>query len=228
MGFEGYTEEALAFLAELPTRNPDWLKANRSAYETLIVEPTKALVVGLGDELRSWRPEIVAEPKTNGSIAPINNDRRFAPDRPPYKDHLLLRFWEGTPKKTAPTLFVRIALDGVGFASGVVPADIDRWREVIAGSPGEQVAAAVADLATARDAEIAGQELESVPAPYPAHHQRAELLRHKMLQVRWAEPVPAAIHSAGFVDWAARRLDACLPLHEALVACTNGGSDGSG
>ena len=34
--------------------------------------------------------------------APINNDLRFSPDKSPYKDHLLLRFWEGADKTGKP------------------------------------------------------------------------------------------------------------------------------
>ena len=70
-------------------------------------------------------PRIVAIPRTNGSIGPINNDVRFAKNRSAYKDHLLFRFWElassGSDKKTAATLFVRLGSDSVGFATGAEP-----------------------------------------------------------------------------------------------------------
>ena len=89
-----------------------------------MLEPAKAFVTALGEELsKTISKDLVAEPRTNGSIAPINNDLRFAPAnspkaRAPYKDHLLFRFWEGADKKIAPTLFVRLSAESVGFASG--------------------------------------------------------------------------------------------------------------
>ena len=217
MSFDGYSAEGLEFLAHLPDRDPDWFKANRSAYEALVVGPTKALVAALGDELQAQRADIAAEPKTNGSIAPINNDLRFSPDKSPYKDHLLLRFWEGAPKKTAATLFVRVAPGDVGFATGIIPSDVDTWRTALDGPSGAALAGAVDALARAKKAEVAGQALKKVPPPFPADHPRADLLRHKMLQVRWSEPAPAAISKPAFVGWCMKRLEACLPLHTTLV-----------
>lgn len=217
MTFPGYDREALDFLEALPTRNPDWFKANKADYQRLIVEPTKALVVDLGEQLQASAPNIEAQPKTNGSIAPINNDLRFNPDGSPYKDHLMLRFWEGAPKKTAPTLMLRFGADGAGFATGFMPDDVNRWREVIAGDSGAELAAAIDKLAKAKKADVVGQELKKVPAPYPADHPRADLLRHKALQIRWLEPLPASATKPAFVGWVARRLEAAMPVHRALV-----------
>ncbi|MDH3678649.1 MAG: DUF2461 domain-containing protein [Acidimicrobiia bacterium] len=218
MTFEGYSSEAFDFLEALPSRDPDWFKANKSEYQRLIVEPTKALVVDLGQDLQAKEPNIEAQPKTNGSIAPINNDLRFSPDAAPYRDHLMLRFWEGSPKKTAPTLMVHIGTDKVGFAAGFVPADVGRWREVVDSDDGEALAREVAKLTKAKKAEVFGQELKKVPSPYPADHPRADLLRHKALQVRWIEPMPASVSKPSFVGWVGKRLDAALPLHRVLVS----------
>jgi uncharacterized protein (DUF2461 family) len=109
MTFTGYPAETVPFLTAFPTRDPAWFKANKKSYEAAVVEPTKALVIELGELLRAHSPDIEVQPKTNGSIAPINNDLRFSPDASPYKGHIMLRFWEGTPKKTASTLMVRIS-----------------------------------------------------------------------------------------------------------------------
>jgi uncharacterized protein (TIGR02453 family) len=217
MTFPGYNREALDFLAALPSRDPEWFKANKSDYQRLIVEPTKALVVDLGGQLQSSAPGIVAEPKTNGSIAPINNDLRFNPDAAPYKDHLLLRFWEGSPKKTAPTLMLRVGADQVGFATGLIPAEVNQWRDFVASDDGDALAVAINKLAKAKKADVVGQELKKVPAPYDADHPRGDLLRHKALQVRWTEPLPASAARPAFVGWVARRLEAALPVHQALV-----------
>ncbi len=217
MTFPGYEPEAFDFLADLPNRDPDWFKANKADYQRLVVEPTKALVVDLGERLQATSPAIEAQPKTNGSIAPINNDLRFNPDAAPYKDHLMLRFWEGTPKKTAPTLMVHIGTDRVGFATGFLPADIDRWRAAIASDDGAALAEEIAALTKAKKAEVVGQQLKKVPAPYSADHPRADLLRHKALQIRWIEPMPASATKPAFAGWVARRLDAAMPVHRALV-----------
>ena len=44
---------------------------------------------------------------------------RFDQTGPRYKDHLLLRWWEGAVKNVAPTRMVRLDATSVGFATGV-------------------------------------------------------------------------------------------------------------
>ena len=126
-------------MSTLGSKDKTWFDANRAVYEREVVAPTKAFVTGLGSALAdAVSPGIVAQPRTNGSISPINNDVRFSPDKTPYKDHLLLRFWEGSDKKLAPTLFVRISEQTVGFAVGVNFASLDRWRALV-GRPSDRV-----------------------------------------------------------------------------------------
>lgn len=219
-GFEGFPEEGLDFLRALGTSDKAWFDANRKTYDAMVVTPTKAFVVAIGAGLADGiSPMIVAQPKANGSIAPINNDLRFSPDKPPYKDHLLLKFWEGENKKTAPTLYVRLSGDEVGFATGVMPADLDRWRRAIDdGTIGAALADALDELGEGRELDIAGEGYKRVPKPYSEEHPRAALLRHKMFQARWSEPVPETVHTAEFVDHCIQRLEACAGVHHWLVA----------
>lgn len=218
--FNGYPAEGLVFLQTLGAQDKasgkPWFDANKKDYNELVVAPTKAFVSALGERLAgSFAPGIVALPKTNGSISPINNDLRFSPDKNPYKDHLLLRFWEGENKKTAPTLFVRISADEIGFASGMMLPSIDRWRELIDDeTTGGALAAALAELAEGRDLDVAGEGYKRVPKPYPEDHPRADLLRHKGgFQARWPEPTPAAVNEASFVDFCLEQLEALAPIH---------------
>ena len=217
--FDGFPQAGLDFLRELGSRDKAWFDSNRKMYQTQVVGPTKAFVTALGGRLADGiAPAVVAQPKTNGSIAPINNDLRFSPDKSPYKDHLLLRFWEGDDKKTAPTLHLRLSADDAGFATGALLPDLDRWRELIDNeSTGAPLAAALADLGEGRVLDIAGEEYKRVPKPYPADHPRAGLLKHKMIQARWSEPLPDVVHSAGFVDYCVEHLEACSDVHRWLV-----------
>ena len=221
-GFDGFPTEGLAFLTELGSADKAWLDANRTTYQREVVGPTKAFVTTLGERLATTiSPTIVAQPKTNGSISPINNDLRFSPDKSPYKDHLLLRFWDGPDKKTAPTLFVRLSAAEVGFATGAMLPDLDRWRELIDDDiTGAALADALADLGRGRGQglDIAGEGYKRVPKPYPADHPRADLLRHKGLQARWSEPTPSSVTTAGFVDHCAEALEACADIHHWLVS----------
>lgn len=213
--FTGFPSEGLAFLATLGTKDKAWFDDHRSTYEDHVVAPVKAFVASLGDWLAAEvSPTITAVPRTNGSIAPINNDLRFNPDRSPYKDHLLLRFWDGEQKRLAPTLWVRVSPEGTGFATGAALPDLDRWRSRIAdertGRPFEE---ALAALQKGRDLDVVGQDYKRVPSPYDEDHPRADLLRHKSFQARWSEPNPKTIDRASYVAWCGRRLAAAAPLH---------------
>jgi uncharacterized protein (TIGR02453 family) len=217
--FTGFPPQAIDFLSSLGSQDAKWFKARKSEYQDLIVGPARTFVTDMGQRLQSdLSRHIVFQPKANGSIAPINNDLRFSPDKPPYKDHLLFRFWEGSDKKTAATLFVRVSPGGVGFATGAAFADVGRWRKAVAGKKGAALATSLAKLAGATGAETVGQELKRVPAPYETDHPRADLLRHKMLQVRWQEKAPASLHEPAFVAWCAKRLSRCGDVHQWLTA----------
>ncbi len=217
--FSGFPQSGLSFLRQLPKRDKAWFQANRKIYDEALATPAKAFVELMGDRLRqSISTKLIAVPRANGSIAPINNDVRFSKDKSPYKDHLLFRFWEGETKKTAPTLFIRLSAEEAGFASGVMFADIDRWRLLIDDdATGKPLAGLIKNLAKGRTLDVAGQELKRVPAPYPADHHRADLLRHKMFQVRWAETLPGSVNSAKFADWCTQQLEKLADIHCWLV-----------
>ena len=219
MTFDGFSKEGLSFLTTLRSKDKAWFDANRKIYEAEVVAPTKAFVVDLGEALAAAiSPSIVAQPKTNGSISPINNDVRFSKDKSPYKDHLLLKFWEGTDKKMSPTLYVRLGEESVGFATGAMFGSVDRWRELIDDDgTGRMLADALAELGRDRDLDIAGQGLKRVPKPYAEDHPRGDLLKHKGFQARWPETTPSQVHSAAFVGWCVARLSSCAPIHRWLV-----------
>ena len=219
-GFGGYPPAGLDLLAELPDHDRAWFTARRADYERDLLAPTRDLVDQLGAALRDRvSPGLAAEPKVNGSIAPITNDLRFAPGAAPYKDHLLLRFWEGTPKKAAPTLFVRLTRPEVGFATGASFADVARWRAAVADEEtGSRLVAALDRLGRDRDLRLTPEDLKRVPGPFPADHPREALLRRKQLQARWVEPTPPQVSGPAFVDWCADRLAATADVHRWLVA----------
>ena len=216
--FSGFSAEGLTLLRAIGGADRDHFEANKKAYDELIATPAKAFVdamtAGLQDRIS---PLVDGQPKTNGSIAPINNDLRFNPDASPYKDHVLFKWWQGPDKKLAPTVWVRMSPTDVGFASGIALADLDRWRDAVGGDAGAELATAIDRLAADRDLDVAGQALKTVPKPYPSDHPRADLLRHKGFQVRWSEPAPKTIGSAAFVDHCLDRLDLVAPIHHWLV-----------
>lgn len=193
---------------------------NRGTYQVEVAETAKRFVDALGPILQDTiSPNLQFSAKVNGSIAPINNDIRFSPDASPYKDALLFKFWEGSDKKLAPRLYVRVSEDSVGFASGAYFHNIDAWRsKVDDDKAGPQLTDAISQIKKkVRGLDVVGNALKRVPKPFDPEHPRADLLRYKSIQLRWSEPTPKGVTSARFVDWTAKRLEKVAPLHHWLV-----------
>lgn len=221
--FEGFSPEALDLLRRLPEFDTAEFAERRPTYRRHLQAPLKAFVEALGPALRQRvSPELAFEAKTHRSIAPINNDLRFRPDAPPYKDHVLLRFWEGRDRKTAPTLYVRLTADEVGFATGAT-GDVQRWRAAV-DAHGAALAAGVEALRDATGGTIAGDPLKRVPRGYAADHPQGDLLRLRWIQVRWARPLPPSVATAEFVAYCADELAHAAPVHHWLVRRLEGGS----
>lgn len=214
----GFPQEGLDFLTTLGNKDKAWFDKNRQIYDAEVVPHAKAFVVELAELLADrLSGGIEGQPKTNGSIAPINNDLRFNPDAAPYKDHLMFRFWEGPDKKAAAQLWVRMhPTEGVGFASGINIGDVAAWRRAI-DEQGEPLAAALAVLVKATNADVVGEALKRVPKPYDEDHPRAGLLRHKGFQVRWIKKTPKTITTVKFADWCAKELQRTSDVHRWLV-----------
>lgn len=221
MNFSGFPIEGLDFLSELGQQDKAWFSERQELYKQTVAKPAKEFVVDVGERIQTLiSAGIQAQPKTNGSIAPINNDLRFSPEASPYKDHLLFRFWEGEQKKVAPTLMIRMSPDdGVGFATGMGFADVKAWREWIhSDETGEPFAACLQALVDETDADVVGQGLKRVPKPYVQDHPRAELLKHKAIQARWIPPLEASPppDSVDFAAWCAQELARAATLHRML------------
>ena len=221
MTFTGFPSAGLALLARLPALDQAGFAAEHAHWQQLLLRPSRHFVDDLGARLvEQTSPGLIAEAKVNGSIAPIHRDLRYDPDGPRYQNHLLFRWWEGTPKKTAPTLYVRLDAQRIGFASGVVFASSDRWRAVVGHAARARELQQIIDgISRGRpDIDIAGTELKRVPAPFTTDHPGADLLRHKSLfQLRWSEPLPAEVSAPALVQISAARLARLAGLHRWLV-----------
>jgi uncharacterized protein (DUF2461 family) len=225
--FEGFPEDTLGLLGGLPLWDPAWYAEHKPEVTATLIDPARALVADLGERFRAeLSPGIEAQPKINGSISPLNEDLRFVPDKPPYRDYLMVNFWDGAPKKVTPTVRVRIHPSGIGFGGGAAfdKGDLERWRATVADARrGTALEAALAPLRELPHSEVAGEALKRVPAPYEADDPRGVLLRHKMIQVRWQQPVPAEFWDERFVDWCFERLMRFEAFHHWLLANMAGG-----
>ncbi|HEX4661124.1 MAG TPA: DUF2461 family protein [Streptosporangiaceae bacterium] len=217
----GFPAAGLALLARLPTLDKAGFAAEHTRWQDLVLQPSRRLVQNLGALLTEQiSPGLITDDRVNGSIAPVNRNLRFDPHGARYKDHLLFRWWEGAPKKTAPTLYMRLGATQIGFASGVVFASTDHWRATVGDlARARTLCRLVDDISRATpSADIAGADLKRVPAPFTTDHPGADLLRHgAMFQLRWAEPLPAEVSAPAFIQVSAARLARLAGLHRWLV-----------
>jgi uncharacterized protein (TIGR02453 family) len=188
MSFTGFSTDLDGFLADLTANNSkDWFDANRDRYETAFLEPARAFVEAIADDLDSLMPGLTAEPRVNGSIRRINRDTRFSKDKRPYHDHMHLIFWRGEKANSSPGYHLVLRAGGGGIGAGqwaMTDTELAAYRAAVMTREG---ASSLREV-IAKAESMPGQELDSpalkrVPrgfdgAPDP------DLLRHKGIVVR--------------------------------------------
>lgn len=126
MEFQGFPKEALEFLSAIrKNNNKAWFEAHRSEYQRVILEPSRAFVVEMGEHLQALEPTINAEPKINKSLYRIYRDtRRMGANKEPIKSRIGVIFWQGKSKRMQSSAFyMHFSPDELMVAVGV------RWFE---------------------------------------------------------------------------------------------------
>ncbi len=217
MAFTGFDRGALDCLRLLPEWDADTYAEHKGMLKDGLVEPGAGLIEAVAEGL--GRPLTVVR---RSSVSPLHRDLRFATEGASrYKDYLMLTTWEGADKRTAPILWMRIEARRIGFASGQSfdPKARARWREAVGGDAGKVLARAIEKVESSAKgtADVAGESLKKVPAPWPADHPRGHLLRMNGFQIRFMEPLPASVTKPAFAAWCTTRLKRLLPVHDWLV-----------
>ena len=207
-----FSDRTVAFLAELGDHNDrDWFAANRAVYDEALMPEAKAFVTAIGEALSAHTAEVHAEPRVNGSIFRINRDTRFSKDKRPYKDHLDMMFWVGEGRsRERPGFFFRLTRDRVHLGAGkhmLDKAELQRFREAVAGPAGERLASLVAELSAA-GFEVGSSHYKRVPRGFDADHPRSGLLRYNALFAAADEAHPSCLAQNDFVAWCDRRFRA--------------------
>ncbi|TMC13456.1 MAG: DUF2461 family protein [Chloroflexi bacterium] len=199
--FAGFSRESLELLRQLEANNDvAWFEARRQLFKDLLVEPAIDLVIEIGPLLRQQVGHgLRAEPRVGGSILRMRHDARFMRDRP-FRTHLELWFWEGRgPSHQHPGFFIRLGADELVLGAGLTlfpPHVLLRYRDQVdQPRPGRELVALLRGLEAA-GSRVEGPRLRRVPPPFPADHERAELLRQLGLRVERTESLPEAVPEA--------------------------------
>ena len=107
MEFTGFSKKTLPFLKAIgKNNNKEWFLTHKSEYEELILNPSRAFVVEMGEHLQALEPTINAEPKINKSLYRIYRDtRRMGANKAPIKERIGIIFWQGNTKRMQSSSF---------------------------------------------------------------------------------------------------------------------------
>lgn len=217
--FPGFPDATLKFLRGIRRNNTKtWFDAHRSDYDEYFVAPAKQFVEAVGQKLSKLAPEIVAEPRINGSIFRINKDVRFSKDKRPYKDHLDFAFWEGEKKGSTSSLFLRVSPDGIYVGTGAhsCPHFVKAFRPAVAEERSGKSLAGVARKLRKAGYELQGAHYKRMPRDFPADGPAAEFLLFEALYVV-AEDKPKVACTGELIDVCIKHWRATMPLHRWLI-----------
>jgi uncharacterized protein (TIGR02453 family) len=174
------SRDTIDFLGRLRVNNDrQWFEAHRTDYDAHVKRPGEAFASALAGQLEA----ATGEPH-DCRIFRIHRDVRFSKDKTPYNAHLHISFSpDGGCKEGGPAWMFGLDPDGLTLGAGIFAFSaprLDRWRAMVATPDGGPVAALIEQLG-AEQVRVSEPELKRVPAPYPADHPRAELLRRKGL-----------------------------------------------
>ena len=186
-----FTPKALAFLRALKRNNRrEWFHERRDQYEELLRAPMAAVIERLGQEFRSFAPDLMADPKK--SLYRIWRDTRFSADKRPLKTNVAAVFpHRGGDRHTSAGLYLEVSPDWVFAGGGLYmpdPKGLHRIRERIAEDP-KGFARVVNAPALKKAGGLQGESLKRVPRGFPADHPAADYLKMKQFLV-WGEWPP--------------------------------------
>ncbi|MCR9154289.1 MAG: DUF2461 domain-containing protein [Bacteroidetes bacterium] len=174
--------ETFEFLNQLKANNSkDWMDANRKWYQSMrdgLVDYANTLQQSFAEVY----PMHVMDPKKY--LSRINNNRRFHPDKPPYKTHFALMV-----KRRGPGLsdyYLHIEPDNVFIGVGLYhpPRELlNALRDLIA-VRGQDLQAIEQEPSFKKVyGSFQGEKLKKAPKGFDIDHPYIELLRHKDLVI---------------------------------------------
>lgn len=182
-GFNG----ALEFLQKIAqNNNKEWFEANRFEYEKVILEPSKAFVVEMGEHLLALEPTVSFEPKMNRSLFKIYRDvRRMGENKAPLKTKIGFIFpqsgWSGCRLQKS-SFYMHFGVDELFVAVGVRwfnKAMLDAYREYIKDDQKRDELAKVVAKLGSMGYEIMGREYKRYPKGFDENMSNVELSLHK-------------------------------------------------
>ena len=214
MNFSGFPREGVAWFDALAlSQSREWFQAHRAAYESLWLEPMKALL----DELRAPVAKIYGKKISPGKIFRINRDVRFSKDKRPYKTNIaaVLKFEDSPAMEGPAALYLHLGAEefvGFGFYR-LEPPSLKKLRGKLLDEKEGPRLQALFDAA--KKVGFQSDALEKLKRPPPGvakDHPRVELLKNKSLALG-RDDIPKSVrYSAGLKDWLVEQTAVAAPI----------------
>ena len=187
MEFSGFGKDALKFLTHIQkNNNKEWFEAHKEEYIRLILEPSRAFVVEMGEHLQALVPTINAEPKINKSLYRIYRDtRRMGANKAPIKHRIGVIFWQGKTKRMQSSAFyMHFSPEELMVAVGVRWFEkpmLDAFREYILDEAQRERLWSILQEIKAKDSEYTHLEkgYKRYPRGFSADMSHADLSLYK-------------------------------------------------
>ncbi len=189
-----FSPKTLSFLRSLKRNNKrEWFHERRDQYETHCRQPMIDLVERLGEDFRTFAPEMLVDPKVN-LLRPFR-DTRFSEDKTPLKTHVGATF----PNRALGRM------NGAGFYFEVAPAWVwiggGLWRpdtsqlslvreHIVHNLP--EFEKILASPRFKKLGGLQGDRLTRVPRGYPKDHPAAHYLQYRQFMAFREEPAAFA------------------------------------
>lgn len=174
------TPDIFEFLKALKENNSkEWMDANRAWYQQMR-EQMIAYAEVIQASFAEVYPMAFMDPRKY--VARINNNRRFHPDKPPYKTHFALMVRHRGPGYS--DFYIHLEPGNVMLATGIYHPDRDLLHALRhrIDQRGAELQAIAAEPAFVKEwGAIEGDRLKTAPRDYDPEHPHIEWLRHKDL-----------------------------------------------
>ncbi|MBI5248837.1 MAG: DUF2461 domain-containing protein [Desulfomonile tiedjei] len=229
-GFRGFPKESVEFYVELAkNNNKAWFSEHKSAFEKSVMDPAKDFVYSMGNLLKKLSPNVIADPRVNGSIFRPYRDTRFSNDKTPYKTHLGIFFWEGKgPKMECSGYYFHLEPPTIFLAAGMhcfSRSRLELYRNSLADSEfGPEMVKAVERVSKNSGYSVGGKHYKKLPRGYTADGKAAELLLHNGLYAMTESDIPAELYSEDLLEYCLAGFKKMSPIHQRLTEMINRGA----
>ena len=179
-----FTDESLQFLADLDqNNNREWFQANKSRYESLILQPALDLISQLEKPIQRISPMLDVQAKrSGGSLMRIYRDTRFSPNKTPYKTNVGIHFRHTVGRDVhAPGLYIHIQPKQSFIGAGIWMPDgptLAKLRTSIDQQP-KRWSRILNAKSFAESMTLDTDSIKTVPRGYDKNHPLIDILRRK-------------------------------------------------